>query len=447
MNERPRLRQRVGNESLATPAAARLGFAVADPVLGMAGGMRTIALTMTAGAESFQAFWHALGLGADEAGSAARAAWQAAFEVWATGPDGWVPLLVQEVVLCHATASVCWTLLLREDQPALVGYDAAPHGPGFATPWPVVRFSLQPSPPAAYRAAYRAAVALQPTAVHLAVGVQDMSALELANQAGDLSSHAPFSPFGASGQARDYLLLGAPELAYKKQVHRVQVRLSWQHLPPAPGNFAAYYAGYGQALADESFQVEAAHRAGGAWCPTAAQPLFRREGSGGLALNTVVHFGTGTSFDPDPIGLPMRLRLTAPACGFGSALYPRAVADAVRWNSQAGGPAPSLPPTGAPLSAATAGGPACPPLHEALAPAAFDRRPLPQAPFVPMVQQAALSYRAEAVLHLGQSPPPAGSEGRFYHLNAHFITAPTGVGPLLPITDAEEGEQINSPFL
>ena len=383
--------------------AARWGFAVAAPVLAMAGGQRTITLILGAEAGAFQAFWQAL-QGANHP-SATRAAWAGAFEARATGPQGWVPLAVQAAVLCEASASVRWTLHLREDQPALTGYAAAAHGPGFDTSWPVLQFIGHPG-------THAAGAVLPFSGLQLGVRVRGLRALHLSNQMGPLNSSGPFHPFGPQGLARDYLLLGAPELAHKKRVHHAKVRLTWQHLPSAPGGFAAYYAGYGQALTDASFQVEAAHWADGAWHATAPKPLFRCARAGGLATDTILPFGVVPAFDPTAAAPQLRLLLTAPTCGFGAGLYPQAVADAVRRNAREERPL-LLPAPGPPAADI----------------------PLPMSPFVPLVQRAALSYRAEAVWHPGLLPDE--QEVRFYHLTAHAITEPVEGEPLLPTEGAD----------
>ncbi len=401
---------------------ARVGFAVADAVLVLSGGERHLLLCATATPTSFAQCQHAMQQAAAEEGEEVEAAWRAAFEVLGTGPAGWLPLTVLEVVLDAATHSVRWLLRLPASQPALTGYDAAKHGPGFATHWPVVQFTLNPQP-GAY--AYQAGAALHLTSLRLNVWVAGLRQLALANQQGELKAGQPFAPFGARAQTMDYLLLGAPELV-GKNLHQVQLRLCWQHLP---GSLADYYAGYGQPITNESFQVCTACWVAGGWQSLAKQQaLFKTGFSGRLLHDKSLDFGQPGPCGSDPTGHQLRVQLVAPAWGFGDTLYPQALASTALYNAGLVSQAATAKMAGRSPGPVAASPPAAPASLVDPAPSPAAPLPLPQPPLILLAQDALLDYQAEAELHPGQSP--AADTGQFYYLQPFAITQPAAPGPL-----------------
>ncbi|HEX8327299.1 MAG TPA: baseplate J/gp47 family protein [Hymenobacter sp.] len=377
---------------------ARVGWALAGPALELPSGHRAITVRVQAAAASFASFRQLLENAQQDLGRAGEMLLAATFRVEVTGPEGWCPLTVQHVVLEEDTQSVCWRLALGPNQPATSGYDAACHEGNFATTWPVLRFVLNGYSPAY---AYSFFAVLLPASITLGIEVDRVAAVALRNPLGEVDEATPFAPFGSQARAGDYLLIEAPELRGKNLQH-VKLEFAWQHLPPQ--GFAAYYSGYGLPFTNDSFRISTAYRDGGRWCTgagTAAdQPLFAPAyAHSPLAATTTVRLPQLGYLDGAEAG-QLRVKLVAPAAGFGADAYPTALVEAAHHNARN----PKQP------------------------------QPLPGPPFVLLARKLQISYGLEEVTFPSRGPAVVGTQ--FFHLHpfgaGEPAAGPVGLLPELP---------------
>ncbi|HET9626558.1 MAG TPA: baseplate J/gp47 family protein [Kofleriaceae bacterium] len=352
--------QLVASDSSAGPQAApaEVGFALMSSIFALAGGNRTISVAMQLGV------------------APATLAAVAYFNVYATGPDGWI-LLDQQAVLDAGGLALDAALDAR--RPAIVEHRAAVHGRCFTNATaPVLRFVLDqagsPTPASAL-----AQITL--VAADVTVTVDRTPAVQIAGPAGPLALGKPFAPLGYTPPAGAALLIACPE-ALAKRLTQLTLTLSWYNLPGPPlyvEDLATYYAGYElgmpgyvrplpptispapaatakapsptppldslvapTAMTRADFQVVVGYRQGGAWHALSDQvPLFVS-----LTDTTICLDGTAGRALPSPAGRPstpiqwqplppdglLQVQLTAPSYGFGTALYPIATAQLASWN-------------------------------------------------------------------------------------------------------------------
>jgi hypothetical protein len=382
------------NQAAAYPSVpARLGFAVAAPVLGLAEGQRTITLELrVAAAEQDRLRQRMAGQGGAEP---LPAMLFEAFRVQATGPAGWIPATTLDVQAQGDT--ITWTLQLDRTQPAVVAYEAVRHGGNFATTQPMLQLLLNPE---ATTYAYSYLATLEPLTITLRVNVLHLHKVGLGNQLSRLSPSAPFYPFGAQVMPGDYLTVSVPELM-GKNLQEVTLALTWQNLPPM--GFADYYAGYGVAFADTDFVVTPSYLADYHWQRGQPQHLFNTSPSD-LAMQPLqlLHLHQPGRLTPaaDGTGGLLRLELTGPAQGFGTPLYQTALTSTVRYNAR----------------------------HPA------DPLALPRPPFLPQLNHLTVSYKAEESFLPGLWESPL-AEARFFHLHPLAEYEPAGTGPLQLLPD------------
>ncbi|PJJ60783.1 baseplate J/gp47 family protein [Hymenobacter chitinivorans] len=382
---------------------AELGFAVASPVLLLQEGHRSIQLRLhcsaadikTLGLLLFVANAHWATTNAQRAGhwvAAFERLGVAAFQASITGATGWQALTIKTLTLDQAQNTVTWLFTLDAGRPAVVGYQPELHTGRYATTQPVLKLVLNPG---VSEYGYSFFAALRPRKIQLLVAARHVQGLLLGNQLGRLDASKPFYPFGTSVRQGSYLQVGLPEL-YAKRVTKLTLLIDWLQLPTEPGGFAEYYRGYTPPVANDSFKVEASFRSGWQWVPSLPQrkryALFQPEPTATRQLRnctqlelTPVGAGHGAATDAGPLHDPgyVRLELREPAMGFGDDQYPLLLADTLQHNVR------NSP-----------------------------KRPLPRAPFAPLVKTLKLSYQAEDELDMALlARSQSGGHQHFFHLH------------------------------
>jgi hypothetical protein len=199
--------------------AAAVGFALASPLLRLAGGERRIEIALTL--DGLQPRHDAAALGAS-------------FEGWLTGPKGWLgPFTLQAT---RSGDSVTLVLEVAASEPAVIDHAHAVHLQGFPDALPVLQLLLRASAPLAFGAL--AGLALKTASV--AVAVRGLKQLALENDLGTLDAKKAFLPFGPQPVAGARLLIGCAE-ALSKPLTELKIRLQWQG---APADLHAWYRGY-----------------------------------------------------------------------------------------------------------------------------------------------------------------------------------------------------------
>jgi hypothetical protein len=445
-----------------------VGFALASQALLLAGGTRTITVSLQLGS------------------APAAVPPEGSFRVRLSGPTQWLDVPCQ-TTLRENTLTL--TLVVDASLPAVVPYQSKLLGPGFPDGCPVLLAVFEQGGGALVESSL-AQVSVQ--SVRISVNVQGTRAFSVASMTGPLALGKPFAPFGYAPPQGALFMVGCAE-AFQKRLLSLSLHLSWLGLPAAPQfpeGFASYYNGYELALGaggadcsdpkmplpplaygDASFKVQLQYRRAGAWqafentgSPRSEFQLFSAPLSPrtDLTIRRDTSVGPGASLNVPETGIPtpfswdalppsgvLGVRLTAPAYGFGQALHPPASATLALRNMRtlladlqggsAGGvkgeppaQAPSKKPDPQDVDEVTI-------LQRALQNmvAQLGSRKLPSAlslPYTPMVEDLSLDYSAEAELGLADADGEAfflvGPLGTVRYSLAAGQEAPTVLPPL-----------------
>lgn len=421
-------------------APSHVGFALAAPILELAGGQRDITVTLACDPKGESTLARALA--EYEAVLADR--YQGAPEDTGSGklpPDIFAKFLA-EAVRVSITTATGWhpvsevTLGADPDDPDALRLrlSVPATAPPLAShpdthPEPVLRVVLNP---AARAFAYSPLHRLRVLGATLAVQVTDLTTLKMETDIAPVAPGKPFAPFGPMPLPRARLTVAAPELA-RKQPSQLRLCFHWTGLPLPPETFASHYAGYAPKLSETDFRASLARSDGASWHPLPVQgpgvarperdaPLFGIDAKGGVATETAWHVPhlprPEERSDPAasaPLARPdtrppgtLRVELTGPRFGFGQRLYPELIAAA------------AMKPKPGALSKAL----------KAVTPKALAKdteAPPPRPPLLPMLTGVGLSYRAAVRCEtLGEGDPIA-----FYNLMVHGPMRPSGNRRLL----------------
>lgn len=328
-----------------------------------------------------------------------RGAWQARLPV----ADGWLDL-GEAFVNRHTSVAgtgLSISLALSADQPPIVAASAAIHGMGWPA-LPVLQLLLHD------RSRLFTSTLLQHLRVEAAevtVDVQGARSLQVHNQLGRLDPSKPFMPLGPLPDSSAYLVFTHAELASKPLEH-LRVNLRWSGLPPR--GLASHYADYpGHRWSEADFRVQLALLSEGRW-QEANGPSLRLFGPRGDTTRgldvggaELLRLHQPVLLPPAPPGAPgapaqapefglgsrqgfFRLQLVDPPDAFGHALYPRLMAETLTHNSR-------------------------------LKPARG--RPLPQAPYTPLLESMTVDYSARQRITLRPTAEQARS-GELLHITA-----------------------------
>jgi len=209
---------------------ARLGFAVASPLLRMTEGTRVVTV---------RAFLH------NPAGSLPTSqAIDSALAMELTGADGWVvpDSFSASLNECAGNALECPTPLtldmeftLGEAAPAIVPLDPEVHGDGPVSEWPVLRCTLNGED-----GRYETLDDLIVQRASIEVDVTGVRNLIVQNDQGTLIPDQPMALFGSQPRLGSTFYIGSAE-AFAKPLTALTLTLDWQD-PPDP--LYDHYAGY-----------------------------------------------------------------------------------------------------------------------------------------------------------------------------------------------------------
>lgn len=267
--------------------------------------------------------------------------------------------------------------------------------------------------------------------INIDVDVSNVKDLVLYNQVGKLSAAKPFQPFGPVPEAGNYMMVGCPEV-FQKKLTDLSFHIDWTGLPSEDGGFETYYAGYDLDITNDSFRVKLSVLTGNTWVPAGSaqrQELLMFEtveqdlGNGPvsvlstttdwndidlepIAFDPVYNLPTPLVYDPFTQSGFFRFELSAPPYGFAHKQYSNALTSVATYNARR-----------------------------------KEDLPLPNPPFVPVIGQMSLSYKAGERMILMADPkysmsPPA--EGGFYHIQpfgTHCLYSGKSRGsiPLVPL--------------
>lgn len=337
---------------------ASLGFAVASDCLMLAGGVRHVELRLDVSAASYAQLAPMLAAIGQQAGGMSAPMvlaqlLETGFTLRYSSTDGWVTVTSYQVTPPDDDQAA-YRLSFRLD------HDAAPcraylqpsqPAPGATGPYadtPTLQALLNQdmvslSVPGSHRVAelypYAVLSGLSLDGLALRVCVDGLAELGLSGPAGPLDGSAPFALFGSPPVQYAALRLSAPEL-FCKRLSSFALSIGWNGLPASSKGFDDYYQGYridadgkpveppAKLFSNTIFTAGVEVVNPGSWrLPTGApyQSLFQTEDDGTTLLaRTVLHLpvlaqSPGDYYDPASSAI--ELRLETPAYAFGDVLY------------------------------------------------------------------------------------------------------------------------------
>ena len=391
---------------------ARLGFALASPVLLLQEGEREIQIDFhfSVGSISYlKTLLEDILKNQEEESPAPEQAdsvgqlnavfdrlFSNAIDVSISGVEGWISVehLRLEPPENWGVDPITLRLTLPVSAPAVTAYDPALLGDPFDTPWPVVKVLLS-SEDCIF--VYSFLKDLELDEVVLSVKVKGLRSLTLYNDNGLLDGTAPFAPFGPTPHRNSYLLVGNAEL-FRKKLTDLRFYIEWNNLPTLPGGFGQYYDGYPDEVDNDSFTVELSALSDYQFYPGDGDKqefrLFEtlqppREGLASTTTFEEIDFKP-LAIIPDyqMAELPeytnktrsgfFKWKISGPPMVFGHEIYPRLFAEAITQNAKAP-PFSFIPRT-----------------EEAAA------VPIPKEPFVPVIQRMLVNYEASSKINFRQ---------------------------------------------
>ncbi len=219
---------------------ARIGFALASPVLFLSEGNRIIKITLTVNhvnGLSNQLLANAFLLqlsGEEEWITPSENTSKLPSDATYLGPPGSNTIIIQRTI--------------TEDQPAVTMYNQEVLGELFDTPWPVAKIELNTT----YTGnpyIYQVLKGLEVLSVKIDVDVQGVKNLIIQNDNGLLDPSSPFQPFGSRAPLSSSFYIGSREM-FRKQLTSVDLNISWKGLPETSNGFYGYYRNYIPAITD-----------------------------------------------------------------------------------------------------------------------------------------------------------------------------------------------------
>lgn len=329
------------------------------------------------------------------------------FTVSLTSHDGWheVPdhrLKISDKDDHEVPIGLTCALSVGPDIGPITSYDAAVHGGRWTTDAPLIRFCANEKKDMSPHSLFDG-LTVKEFVIETAVeGAHD---LRLYNNYGQLDLSKPFHPFGVLPTDNSYFTVGYAEAA-RKNIDALRVHIEWGEVPKDDGGFSAYYKGYDALFSNESFQAETSVLSDGQWQPqeeTARRTvsLFDTEPVGGrisrskvLEIHSVKYSKPVDRrmseeefrFDSTTRNGFIKIALVAPASAFGHEEYPHVLAKTLSENARL----------------------------------KLDRaKPIPNAPYTPIINRITLDYTATAVLTVSQDAPSASErlDDRVFHIH------------------------------
>lgn len=320
------------------------------------------------------------------------------FDVGLTAAEGWVEpadafVISADPARPEISRDVAVVVRLPPEAPPVVTHDAAIHGDDWQVSLPAMRLRLKPDS-AMYCYSLLADVVL--TDIDLEVSVRGAQDAVIYNHLGRLDPSKPFSPFGPLPACGSYMVFGNAEIA-GKNISSLNVNIEWANLPQDREGFGGYYRGYGPDFGNQAFKVAASILCGGQWEPregNVAQSMFTGPPDGSVNSACAIKIdspslrnyfrpvraagaGSELGFDASTRSGFFRIMLTEPEQAFGHAQYPLLLTDVLSRNARLKRP-----------------------------------RPLPNAPYTPLIERLTFDYRASTSLHfLNDEPDERAASG------------------------------------
>lgn len=418
---------------------AQFGFAVASPILLLKEGEREIALSIkmtvpiegedpqAASEKTFNEVLEEILLkmktdagDQNPLGEAEKQAFffkvfRQIFQIALTTEKGWMPVdgylpLSQVIEKSLAKDQLQIQISLPMDADAIVPYSPAVHGKGYETDSPIIRFKINPL---SYLFPYSFLASFVVKEMTIDVSVKEARELVLYNQLGQLDPGSPCNPFGPLPTVGSYFIISNPEMA-RKHISQFEVDVEWGGLPLESGGFETHYRAYPLSMDNTVFKARITTLSGGRWQPIEEEAqkeidLFTTKVSEGpdeggarinknrrLSCESAVSFFkpvTGRmaeedlAYGPDTKGGFFKFTLTEPDIAFGHLSYPLLLTDVLTTNARL--------------------------KHAKLF------KPVPNAPYTPLINALSINYKACTTINLAQTAVSGKPESheKIFHLH------------------------------
>lgn len=223
---------------------ARIGFAIASPLLKLGEGERSITVSVHLNELSKSSGLTLAGLLNRSFGSALLAS--------ITGEKGWIEELPVFIEWNAAEFTLSLTIQLTSGQPAVVPFNPKIHDGAFQSGHPVLKLtangSLASHP-------YSWLRSLRFSMITLKADVTGLKNLSLQNDFGQLDSTKPFHPFGPAPVKGSSFFIGSSEV-FTKNLKALKIRFKWKDLPEGLRGFESHYRHYNGNYNNDGFTVK-----------------------------------------------------------------------------------------------------------------------------------------------------------------------------------------------
>ncbi|MDI3464965.1 MAG: hypothetical protein OJF50_003786 [Nitrospira sp.] len=347
------------------------------------------------------------------------------FTVSLTGRDGWhevsdYRLKIPDEDDHELSIGLTCALILGPAIGPITSYNSTIHGGRWTTDAPLIRFCANEKKDISPHSLFDGLVVKEFVIETAVEGAKD---LRLYNNYGQLDLSKPFQPFGALPTDNSYFIVGYAEAA-RKNIDALRLHIEWGEVPKDTGGFSVYYKGYDTPFSNESFQAETSVLSDGQWQPQEEEArqtisLFDTEPIGGRVSRSKVleiqsvKYGKPVDrrmpdeefrFDSTARNGFFKIALVAPEYAFGHEEYPNLLARILSENAR---------------------------LKLKLV------KPIPNAPYTPIINRITLDYTATSVITVSQDAPSAIEplEDRVFHIH------PFGTEPVF-----REGRAVSYPL-
>jgi hypothetical protein len=221
----PNIKRTSSNALNADRPFARIGFAVASPILFLEEGNRTVTVSFSLNKTVTIPGTDAL----------KKNEWKA----FLSGEKEWISATIKSVSTAAKTLTI--VLEIGEDLDPIVKYDGKTLFEPIDTKWPVLKLELNQSAqrnPALYKLLKSAKVKDISLTTHV-TGVRNVI---IQNDEGILDNTKPFMPFGSRPKKGSQFLIGSWEV-FQKKLTSLKLRFRWKGMPEQ--SFGGYYHDYG----------------------------------------------------------------------------------------------------------------------------------------------------------------------------------------------------------
>ncbi len=295
-------------------------------------------------------------------------------------------------------------LTLASEVDAIIPYDAQLHDGQWQTLLPMMQLHINPQANF-YPYSLFDGFLLKELAITVDVeGIRDILAY---NNHGQIDARKPFNPFGPIATSSSYFAFGNYELA-KKQIQYLKVHVEWAGLPQGKGGFSEHYSGYDQPYDNDTFVVDVGTLQAGKWWPAEGEMRYRL----GLFDSESMSYKVSNTKSLDIHVLNYSRPITATLSEEEFALYAKSRNGLYRLML-----AGATDPFGHGCYTTL--------LTRVLSQNARLKKPgpIPNPPYVPLVNQISLDYRASSVINVGAMPTTTTADmaEKIFHIHPFGI--------------------------